>query len=63
MKITFDSEDQKNAIIKVLANAQLCPSNIGLIDEDDFNVCFDGSHCTKCWQKSVEIKVKEKKND
>lgn len=60
MKIIFDSEDQKEAIIKVLSEAQLCPSNIGLQDEDDFNVCFDGSHCTRCWKKAIEMEVKEK---
>lgn len=61
MKIIFDNEEQKEAIIKVLSNAPLCPSNIGLPDEDDYNVCFGGSdNCKRCWEKAVEMEVKEK---
>ena len=58
MKIIFDNEEQKDKILKCLAQVA-CPSRVGLIDSDrdEDDVCL-AYGCDECWANcGIEVEV------
>lgn len=61
MKIVFESEEEKNDILKAFAYSDMCPSDIGLTETF---LCSNGvlrDECIDCWKNSgLEIAVTDK---
>lgn len=57
MKIIFDSEEQQNTLLKLIA-MECCPSIIDFPDTKDGD-CSE-SDCLKCWKNfGIEMEVRE----
>ena len=57
MKIIFDSEEQKQKFLFVVAPL-LCPGDVG-VDESSKYTCVSEELCEDCWRKAVEMEIYE----
>lgn len=55
MKIIFDNEKEKEKIVNEMAKSELCPNQIGLLDD-----C--GKDCYDCWKEALE-KIEGRKSE
>ena len=53
MKIIFDNELQKTRLM-----TSICPDDVLLDNPITGNKC-NGDHCRECWEKAVEMEIKE----
>ena len=54
MKVIFDSENEKEKLIDVLAKQGICPADLGVKDISYKNCCADDEICSECWQIAFE---------
>lgn len=52
MKIIFDSEEQKEIILKAISKTDACPSDVGMD-----NCCNAVIACEECWKNAIECEV------
>ena len=53
MKIIFDSEEERNNVIRILEGTLDCPFRLGLRGSEDCSV-----DCYECWAKTINAEVK-----
>lgn len=64
MKIIFDSEEQMDRFMDVLASSNSCPRYMGFSDYALQNLSCLEYRCDDCWKNcGVEVEVKEDANE
>lgn len=57
MKIVFESEEEKDKILDILSNLDICPSDLGF---NELDRCRVDDLCRECWKSSgLEIEVQK----